>query len=677
MPRGRWESWSSPSPWDLRYNQGVILNRHGIVNHPMDLAKDSQSHQLPKQRGERIRLATHAGAPDAGDAASVRTWLESRPRPWAVDLFCGAGGLSLGLEDAGFTVVAAADSDPNSIETHAANIQGLTWMGDLADPSGFIRQLDEWGIGEVDLVAGGPPCQPFSRAGTSKIGSLVRAGHRSALDRRADLWESFFAIADRLSPRAILFENVPDFAEAQDGALLIALMDELRIRGYDVHLQMLSAWRYRVPQHRSRLFVTGIMAGGNFKWPKSRGRMPNVGQAIGDLPVVPAGTRMEVQDYHRRKPRSILVSLLRRGLRGKEARRVHDHVTRAVREDDADIYRDLGPGQTYLDVPEHKRRYRSDIFNDKYVRLSFDGLSRTITAHIAKDGYWYIHPSEDRTLSIREAARIQTFPDRFRFAGYPSSRYRQIGNAVPPLLAFEIGNCLKRTLTGDPGQATNGEAHQDWAFPFRTALLWWFNSQRRDFPWRNGNQNPWQVLMIEMCLRRTRAEQVAQVADSLLSLGGTPGSFLDNIDELEPHLAHLGLNQRSDNLHEAALFVRDEMGGRIPDTWHGLRAITGVGDYIASAVLCFAFNRPSVLMDTNTRRIARRVLGEGQNHQNWRLRHALWELAGPQGADTRWNQALLDLGAKICTARVPRCGECPVQAHCATGVARLESEASI
>ena len=160
----------------------------------------------------------------------------SRPRPWAVDLFSGAGGLSLGIEEAGFSVVAAADSDSDSIETHTHNIPCLTWTGDLADPSGFISQLDSWGIDTVDLLAGGPPCQPFSRAGTSKIGNLIRSGLRQAIDSRADLWQSFFAIADRLRPRAVLFENVPDFAEAQGGALLIALVDELRSRGYAVHV---------------------------------------------------------------------------------------------------------------------------------------------------------------------------------------------------------------------------------------------------------------------------------------------------------------------------------------------------------------------------------------------------------------------------------------------------------
>ena len=292
---------------------------------------------------------------------------------------------------------------------------------------------------------------PFSTAGTSKIGDLVRRGSRPPRDERADLWRSFFAIIDRLNPRAMLFENVPNFAQAQGGALLIALMDELANRGYSVHVQVLEAWRYRVPQHRSRLFVIGIAGNGKFEWPKPIGGRPTVGQAIGDLPVVQSGARNEIQPYEG-PPTSVLARLLRKGLRGTEVRLVRDHVTRSVRPDDAEIYRLLEPGDTYMEVPEHLRRYRSDIFRDKYLRLSFDDLSRTITAHIAKDGYWYIHPSEDRTLSIREAARIQTFPDRFRFAGYPTSRYRQIGNAVPPMLASAVASSVQRALGGQGGE---------------------------------------------------------------------------------------------------------------------------------------------------------------------------------------------------------------------------------
>ena len=255
------------------------------MNNLTEGAKSKSRYRLAHRRGQRIALDPHPNSPDPSDGDRVRAWLQSRPRPWAIDLFCGSGGLSLGLEDCGFSVVAASDSDSVATETHAANIEGLTWTGDLSDPSAFIGQLDEWGIEDVDLLAGGPPCQPFSTAGMSKIGNLVRRGDRRPLDARADLWRSFFAIVDRLNPRAMLFENVPNFAQAQGGAPLIALVKELESRGYGAHVEVLEAWRYRVPQHRSRLFVIGIAGNGRFEWPKPVGRRPTVGQAIDDLPV--------------------------------------------------------------------------------------------------------------------------------------------------------------------------------------------------------------------------------------------------------------------------------------------------------------------------------------------------------------------------------------------------------
>ena len=641
------------------------------MNNISDSTKRNTPYRVSAPRGAPITLGPHPMTPDPNDREAVRTWLKARPRPWAIDLFCGAGGLSLGLEQASFSVIAAADSDAVSIETHAANIGGLTWAGDLSNPTGFIHQLDEWGIEDVDLLAGGPPCQPFSRAGTSKIGNLVRMGVRPARDVRADLWRSFFSIVDRLNPRAVLFENVPDFAKAQGGGLLIALKEELQGRGYSFHPQVLEAWKYRVPQFRSRLFVVGVANDGEFQWPEPGRRRSTVGDAIGDLPVVSGGNRNEVQDYEG-PPASTLAKSLRRGLRGEEARVIRDHITRPVRPDDADIYKVMKPGDTYLDVPDHMRRYRSDIFDDKYLRMSFEGLSRTITAHIAKDGYWYIHPRENRTLSIREAARIQTFPDSFRFAGSQSSRYQQIGNAVPPMLASAIARSVRGALDTGPtdGEAIDLPVSTVRESTFRDHLVGWLSRNRREFPWRRPGLNSWQMLMVEMCLHRTRAEQVAQVADQLLILGETPDSFLNNHEALRPLLDTLGLRWRSDNIAMAAQFVEDSLAGEVPDNWQELVAIPGVGDYIASAVLCFAFNRSSVLVDTNTQRIARRVLGEDPQQPIWRLRLSLHELAGAPGANVEWNQALLDLGALVCRARAPKCEECPVRSHCATGTAK-------
>ena len=626
----------------------------------------TDEYRLPKQRGERIRLARHPLSPDPSDHEAISSWLEDTQGSLAIDMFSGAGGLSLGLQEAGFRVVAAADSDAVAMETHAANIQGLTWVGDLSNPNDFLAQLKEWGVDRVDLLAGGPPCQPFSRAGTSKIGHLVRTGVRDPHDQRADLWKSFFEVIDQLKPRAVLFENVPDFATAQGGALLIALADELRARDFDPHVRILEASRYGIPQHRSRLFVVGVSSGLHFEWPESDEERPTLWDAIGDLPLVEANTRNEVQRYVG-YPEAALGRRMRQGLPDEEAEKVRDHVTRAVREDDAEIYRLMEQGSSYVDVPEELRRYRADIFNDKYYRLSCDGLSRTITAHIAKDGYWYIHPRQDRTLSIREAARIQTFPDRFRFAGYPSSRYRQIGNAVPPMLASAIGSAVLDALEAGSQGGECSEQPGTVANRFRQNLVNWFGRNRRSFVWRERELNPWQVLMLEMCLHRTRAEQVERIAEKLIAFGATPTEFLANIEVLEPELDTLGLRWRMDNLVAAATHIRDQLNGVVPDSRQALMAIPGVGDYIASAVICFAFGRPSVLMDTNTCRIARRVLGDDTKHPEWLLRLHLHQLAGCNGSDVEWNQALLDFGALVCRARAPACKDCPVQSYCCTG----------
>ena len=132
---------------------------------------------LPTIRGQRLSL--QARLPQlASDPKVDRRWLRTVPRPWAIDLFCGAGGLSLGLEEAGFNVIAAADSDAVALETHRSNIGGLTCQLNLADPWPFVEFLRTRGVSRVDVVAGGPPCQPFSRAGAAKIRDLVRSGVR-------------------------------------------------------------------------------------------------------------------------------------------------------------------------------------------------------------------------------------------------------------------------------------------------------------------------------------------------------------------------------------------------------------------------------------------------------------------------------------------------------------------
>ena len=609
-----------------------------------------------------MRLSRRGDAPDPADLGTARQWVRQARGPTAVDLFCGAGGLSLGLADAGFTVLVGADSDPWAVETHTANVGGLGYTGDLTDPTDFLEHLDGWGVSSADLVVGGVPCQPFSRAGRSRIRDLVRSGLRSIADPRASLWQSFMTVVARLEPRAVLIENVPDLPVWDDGAVLIGFLESFRTLGYTVAARVLDSFEYGVPQHRARLFIVATRGCGPFDWPAQLTNHPTLRDAIGDLPPIPGGQRADVLPYRPRAGRklSALQARMRRDVLPGQRSLIHDHITRSVRDDDMEAFELLDEGQTYADLPERLRRYRSDIFTDKYKRLAWDQLSRSITAHLAKDGYWYIHPEQHRTLSVREAARIQTFPDWVRFAGQPSHRFRQIGNAVPPMVGEAIGHRLCAALAAAPDisrPASDGT---------RDALLDWHRVHARTYPWRDRGLAPWDVLMAEMCLHRTRADNVESVFRELRHIAPTPQDMMDNADAALHAMRSLGLRWRAENIIRVAAELVEWFDGEVPDNDAELQLLPGVGDYIAQAVLCFGFQRRSVLIDTNTVRIVSRLNGRDATRR-WQLRLDLHQMAGELGPDAAFNYALLDLGGLVCRAGTPHCQHCPLLSRCVTG----------
>lgn len=612
---------------------------------------------VPLYRGLPVRPGRHPEAPDAADIPGIREWVSGRRRPTAIDLFAGAGGLSLGLHQAGFDVLVGADSNEWAMETHAANLPGLTWTGDLTDPRYFLEALDVWGIETVDLLAGGVPCQPFSRAGRSKIANLVEQGIRGKHDERAELWESFISVVRALRPRAVLVENVPDLPRWNDGAVLIGFFESLRELGYTVEAQILDGFRYGVPQHRQRLILLAFAEGRRPVWPEPSDEFVSLGDAIGDLPVVPRAQRVEELPYQPDRIRTDFQRQMRAGLAGEAAEVVWDHITRDVRPDDMEAFGLLGEGQTYVDLPERLRRYRSDVFTDKYKRLDRTQLCRSITAHIAKDGYWYIHPEQHRTLSIREAARVQTFPDDFRFAGTQTHRYQQIGNAVPVRLGHVVGEAVLATL------ATEGErpVGQD---TVRRRLLDWHGERPVRRPWRTA-ADPWRVLVGELALRRAPDDVVAAMYRRLLGVAKSPRVVARDPAAAEEVLREMGRKQAAKALVEIAAAIVADFDGQVPEDSLSLRSLPGVGDYLAEAVLCFGFGRRAVLVDATTSRICTRVRGR-EDDRRFQLRLDLYDLAGAPGPDAAFNRALLDLGEEICRPSSKGCDRCPLAGFCAS-----------
>lgn len=469
-----------------------------------------RSADLPTTRGVCVRLGPRLKKDGGPEAWEKR--VRDRHQLVVLDLFCGAGGLSQGFHDAGFFIAAGIDADPRCVETFVANFLAKGAVRDLTGITDTgVRSLvhDELEIPRVDVIVGGPPCQGFAGVGRAKIRSLADE-YRQRLARRDHLYREFVQFVESLQPLCFVMENVPHLASFQDGRIAARIREDFDRIGYEIGTidrpgepLFLDAEDFGVPQTRKRLFYVGFLRGrtapvapprpthyGRFMQPRISAaarpaqlplRSPNgpgglaafflppprtVADAIADLPRVPAPSLEHVRRYEPEERNDLIA---RAALRDPDYRRLmrsrmsegeeyllYDHVVRPVREDDAEAFRYMPEGGTYLDVPEEYRRYKLEDghFKDRYFRLPWDQPSRAITAHIARDGYWYIHPDRDqgRTLSVREAARIQSFPDHFRFAGHRTAMYRMIGNAVPPLLAYAIARQVREAIERCPGE---------------------------------------------------------------------------------------------------------------------------------------------------------------------------------------------------------------------------------
>lgn len=616
---------------------------------------ERDKYRVTARRSESLRLPMHPHAPSQGE---YRSWMQNSDRPLAIDLFSGAGGLSYGLEAAGYRVAMAVDLDDWALETHAHNFEGVALRLDLgeSDVRDSIVSLFE-GV-EVALVAGGPPCQPYSRAGRSKIRSLVEDGARHPEDHRRELWKSFLEIAERINPRAVLMENVPDMALGDDMTVMRHMLSRLEAAGYEADARIVDTWEYGVPQHRQRLMIVGVRDGNEFVWPEPTDPV-TLRDAIGDLPVLdPTHEQVgaSVLPYH--GPISDFQRRARKNCVGEKASLVYDHLTRRVRSDDLEAFRLMRPGTLYSDLPEELRRYRADIFDDKYNRLDWEDFSRSITAHIAKDGYWYIHPDQHRTLTVREAARIQTFPDHFRFAGSRSHQFAQIGNAVPPALGEAIGGAILEATRSTSRPAWRSS---DWRAGFRTRLVKWAKRDRVAAPWAYPG-DPWQVL-VGICLSRKRDigwPDPKGFLDLVPTLGDATPQLMNILDVMaDPGRSRTAVQI----LRRVAEALRADPEGWDSDGWVKVAAL---GPAALDWMELLAFDGGRMIPSSSVLRVTARVTGSRVNEKN-RMSKGRMELSmligdGPDAAMI--NAAMHRLGSFVCLSDEPACQHCPLSQLC-------------
>ncbi len=381
-----------------------------------------------------------------------------------VDFFSGAGGLSCGLNMAGFESILGSDIHPVYAQTYAKNHPKSKVI------TTDIRELSEHDIlkltglrpGELDLLAGGPPCQGFS----------INAPIRTLDDQRNHLFKEYLRIAEILNPKAILIENVPGLVSLGKGTVVKAIYHHLNQMGYTVAHRILFAGHYGVPQMRFRTVFIALRDGGKIEFPEPAfnskavanfagarelclqihplfsehlREQTTVWNAISDLPELALGEAINDVKYPM-SAQSEYQKILRKG-----SKKIYNHACAKLGKANLERLTHIPQGGSWRDIPHDllpaglKRARRSD-HTKRYGRLHPDQLCSTILTKC--DPHWgsFFHPTQDRALSVREAARIQSFPDTYAFTGSLTEQFEQVGNAVPPLMAKAIGETIKKLI---------------------------------------------------------------------------------------------------------------------------------------------------------------------------------------------------------------------------------------
>lgn len=346
-----------------------------------------------------------------------------------IDLFSGAGGLSQGFVQANYNVLAGIDFDESALRTYEYNIKGaIALKEDLFDTKSALKSIESNLDGEsVDVIIAGPPCQGFSLTGSRDIN-----------DSRNELYLSVVKAVNYFKPKAFLIENVPGMATLYNGSVKEQIINTFEDMGYSVTVtdKPLLAADYGVPQMRKRMFFVGFkkdLAYDYFEFPKpylDKEHYVTTSEAISDLPPLEHELGQEELEYTN-PPESDYQKLMR-----KNATKLFNHVGTKHTDEVKWVISQVPEGGNHKDLPEGVGASRK--FNEAWTRYHSKKPSRTIdTGHRN-----HFHYNWNRVPTVRENARLQSFPDNFRFLGTKTQQNRQVGNAVPPLLAQALADAI-------------------------------------------------------------------------------------------------------------------------------------------------------------------------------------------------------------------------------------------
>jgi DNA (cytosine-5)-methyltransferase 1 len=335
----------------------------------------------------------------------------------AVDLFSGAGGLSLGAQNAGFEIIVAVEKDKDFALTFKKNHPTSTVISD------DIRNIDTQTINiKPFIICGGPPCQGFSTSNTQT---------RNLKNDNNFLFKEFVRFVRELSPEWFLFENVEGIVSFNKGETIKHIEQCFGNSGYTISSKVICASDYGVPQNRNRFIMIGNKSGICFEFPKAQKKKITVAEAISDLPDLENGQQLERSEY--KSSGSAYAKKMRKGSKNPVQNYVSRNANYVIER-----YSYIGQGQNWRAIPEHlmlNYKNSQNCHSGIYKRLDPDKPSVVISNYRKN---MLIHPFQNRGLSVREAARLQSFPDSFVFEGTIMKIQQQIGNAVPPLMAEAI-----------------------------------------------------------------------------------------------------------------------------------------------------------------------------------------------------------------------------------------------